>query len=251
MNDIADIVNKLKQSRRLLFVTGAGMSVDSGIPTYRGIGGLYNNNELIEGMTIEEIMSGHVMRTNPELVWKCLASNSSFFKDASPNRGHEIIAEMEKNFEICVYTQNVDGFHSLAGSTNVIDVHGNTRVLCCMNCDQRDSLNNITQLKIPPLCTKCGKIMRPNVVLFGEMLCPTKMTALSKEMLKGFDMVIIIGTSGRFPYIVSPVFQLYKHGSFVIEINPETTEISDLANIHLVSGASQSLETIWSMYLKQ
>lgn len=248
MNDIQTIVNTLRKSKRILFITGAGMSADSGIPTYRGVGGLYNNDELMEGKTIEEIMSGEMIRRDPQLVWKCLAQNSAFFTEALPNRGHEIIAEMEKYFSVCVCTQNVDGFHSIAGSTNVIELHGTMRVLRCMNCDQRNDIIDLNKLSLPPKCEKCSKIMRPDVVFFNELLCPRKMSAFKREMAHGFDMVFVVGTSSRFYYIVSPVYELHKQQAFITEINPETTGVSDLANVHLKTGASKSLQDIWQTY---
>ncbi|BBM83491.1 SIR2 family NAD-dependent protein deacylase [Candidatus Uabimicrobium amorphum] len=249
MNDIETIVKTLQKSKRILFVTGAGMSADSGIPTYRGVGGLYNNDKLLEGKTIEEIMSGEMIRSNPRLVWECLQKNSAFFGEALPNRGHEIIAEMEKYFTVCVCTQNVDGFHSIAGSTNVIELHGTMRVLRCMNCDYRSNVIDIANLSIPPKCEKCKKIMRPDVVFFNEMLCYKKMSAFGEEMACGFDMVFVIGTSSRFVYIVSPIYKLYEQQAFITEINPEVTDVSDLANVHLKSGASKSLQDIWEAYL--
>ena len=90
--------------------------------------------------------------------------------------------------------------------------------------------------------------MRPDVVFFNELLCPKKMDAFAKEMAHGFDMVFVIGTSSRFYYIVSPVYELYKQQTFITEINPETTGVSDLANVHLKAGASKSLQQIWQSY---
>src|SRR3954468_23760065 len=109
------IVDRLSNSRSLLFVTGAGMSADSGLPTYRGVGGLYNRGETEEGFAIEEMLSGPMFRQKPEWTWKYLREVERACRGAAPNRGHAVLAEMERNFpRVWTLTQNVDGFHHRA-----------------------------------------------------------------------------------------------------------------------------------------
>src|SRR5262245_15423379 len=132
---IDQVVELLRRSRSLLFITGAGLSADSGLPTYRGIGGLYEGRDAEEGLPIETLLSKEVMFTRPELTWKYLLQIEQACRAAGPNRGHEVIAEMESRFErVWVLTQNVDGFHRRAGSRNVIEMHGSLHRLRCMHC---------------------------------------------------------------------------------------------------------------------
>lgn len=242
------IISQLKKTQSILFVTGAGISAESGVPTYRGISGLYNNGELVEGMEIEDLMSGYMIRRQPELVWRYLEGMVDNFRQASFNKGHQVIAEMEKHFpRVTVFTQNIDGFHRAAGSQNVIDIHGDIHTLYCTNCDYRTEVDERLEIDFPPLCPKCKdqKILRPDVVFFGEMLPGKKLVKLASEMEQGFDMVFTIGTSALFPYIVGPVSKLKEGGSFAVEINPEDTSITPVVDIKLSLGAGEALDQIW------
>ena len=123
----------------ILFITGAGISADSGLPTYRGIGGLYDRGT-DDGFEIEEIMSGRMLESRPELTWKYLIEMLKGARGATFNRAHEVIAEMEAGFpRVWTLTQNVDGFHHDAGSNDVIEIHGNIRHLKCVRCDYRQT----------------------------------------------------------------------------------------------------------------
>ena len=233
----------------VLFITGAGISADSGLPTYRGIGGLYDVNTTEEGMPIEEILSGRTLRTRPELTWKYLAEIGRAALGAKPNRGHEVIAEMEGHFErVWTLTQNVDGFHRQAGSNNVIDIHGDMHQLYCTACDFRRAVDQFTELSIPPRCPECEAILRPDVVLFGELLPPEKVELLYRELAAGFDLVFTIGTTSVFPYISEPVRIASQSGRPTVEINPGTSEVSDLVDVKLSLGAAAALDAIWQRY---
>src|SRR5918911_4177898 len=123
---IDQVVELLRRSRSLLFITGAGMSADSGLPTYRGVGGLYDAGETEEGFPIEAVLSGEMFRHRPGWTWKYLRQIERACRGATCNRGHVVIAEMERHFpRVWTLTQNVDGFHRAAGATNVIAIHGN------------------------------------------------------------------------------------------------------------------------------
>ena len=132
LETIDRIVDHLGRCRNILFVTGAGMSADSGLPTYRGVGGLYNRGETEEGFAIEEMLSGATFRRKPEWTWKYLREVERACRGATFNRGHAVLAEMERHFErVWTLTQNVDGFHYAAGSRNVIPIHGDLRHVRC------------------------------------------------------------------------------------------------------------------------
>jgi NAD-dependent deacetylase len=248
-DSIREAAQLLKQSKSILFITGAGISADSGLPTYRGIGGLYNSNDAEENLPIERLLSGQTLATRPDLTWKHLLEIEKACRGAQPNRGHAVIAEMEAHFErVWVLTQNVDGFHRQAGSSNVIDIHGDLHGIRCTRCRYSTEVANYAGFTLPPRCPECQSILRPTVILFGELL-PTIQTVLYEDqMQQGFDLVFTIGTSSVFPYIVSPVIQAYRQNKPVIEINPIQTDVSEYANVQLRMGAAEALDAIWRAY---
>ena len=243
---VAQIVDALGAARRVLFITGAGLSADSGLPTYRGIGGLYNDRPTDDDMPIEVALSGQTMRREPALCWKYIAQIEAACRGAKHNRGHEVIAAFASRFEhVCTLTQNVDGFHRSAGCRNVIDIHGDVHDLMCTRCDWRSVVDDYADLDIPPHCPACGSVVRPDVVLFGEMLPALKLRALSRELHEGFDAVFTIGTTSVFPYIAEPVLQAVRQGIPTIEINPGESAVSHRVRFRLVAGAARSLDAIW------
>jgi NAD-dependent deacetylase len=240
------IVRILQKCQSILFVTGAGISADSGVPTYRGIGGLYDVDVTEEGLPIEEILSGSMLRSNPELTWKYLGQIARAAQGASYNRAHEVIAAMEQQFpRVWTLTQNVDGFHRSAGSRNVIEIHGNMHSLFCTECAFRRTVDDDASLPIPPRCPDCRAIMRPNVVLFGEMLPEESFIQLRRELEIGFEAVFSIGTSSVFPYIQEPVVAARQMGVPTIEINPSETSVSHFADYRLKMGAAEAMDKIW------
>ncbi|MBC8877333.1 MAG: NAD-dependent protein deacylase [Planctomycetes bacterium] len=247
--EIDQVVDHLEASRSLLLITGAGISADSGLPTYRGIGGLYNVNDTEEGLPIEELLSGRTMSRAPELTWKYLAQIARACQGATYNRAHEVAAEMEKHFDrLWVLTQNVDGFHRAAGSKRIVDIHGDLHDLMCTACDYRETVTDYSEISVPPFCPRCDAIVRPDVVLFGEMLPMVKVELLHGELEEGFDLVFTIGTTSVFPYIVEPVIAARRMGRPTIEINPGATDVSDLVDIKLPLRAAAAMDAIWSRY---
>ncbi len=170
--DVLDCVSQVfARARSVLFITGAGISADSGLPTYRGIAGLYEEAITEEGFAIEEALSGDMLRERPEVCWKYIHQIERACRGATWNRAHEVIAMMEGRYErTWVLTQNVDAFHRRAGSKNVIEIHGDVHRLRCTRCKFRDHVEDYAGLSIPPRCPDCGAIVPPKVVLFGEML---------------------------------------------------------------------------------
>jgi NAD-dependent deacetylase len=243
------VVELLRASRSLLFITGAGISADSGLPTYRGIGGLYDSGQTEEGMPIEELLSGPLLRRRPDLTWKYLAQIARAAQGATFNRGHAVIAEMERHFpRVWVLTQNIDGFHRRAGSRNLIEIHGDIHDLYCTRCDFRQTIQSIDEVQIPPHCPACGGLVRPDVVLFGELLPAEKVERLYAELERGFDLTFVIGTTAIFPYIAGPVSMAKQLGRPTVEINPGTSQVSSLVDVKLDLGAAAALDAIWSRY---
>src|SRR5512143_34851 len=134
--DVIDrIVDEMHRARRLLFITGAGLSADSGLPTYRGIGGLYNSGMTEENMAIEDALSGETLEAAPHITWKYIHQIEQSCRAASFNEAHQVIADLQTHFDnVCVLTQNVDGFHRQAGSRNLIEIHGDIHELHCTRC---------------------------------------------------------------------------------------------------------------------
>ena len=187
-NEIGQVAARLRNSDSVLFVTGAGLSADSGLPTYRGVGGMYEVDNTEDGLPIEELLSGEMIRSRPELTWKYLARIANACQGASLNRGHEVIAQFEQSISrTWVLTQNVDGFHRAAGSQNLIDIHGDMHELWCTVCPWQDWVTDIDAVSMPPRCPECDRIVRPRVVLFGELLPFDKVDTLSAELEQGFD----------------------------------------------------------------
>jgi NAD-dependent deacetylase len=244
---ITRVVELLRKSESILFITGAGISADSGLPTYRGIGGLYNEKITEEGIPIEMALAGETLERQPEITWKYLSQIEKNCRNAKYNRGHEVIAAMEKRFgRVWVLTQNIDGFHREAGSKNVIDIHGDLHHLRCARCGWSGSVKDFSGIDIPPKCPHCQAIARPDVVFFGEMLPSEKLTLLYKELKRGFDIYFSIGTTSVFPYIQQPIFYAESCGRPTVEINPAETEISPIVDIKLDMRAAQALDSIWN-----
>lgn len=219
----------LAAAERILVITGAGLSADSGMPTYRGLGGLYNGRTE-EGLPIESALSGPMLRDNPALCWKYLAELGKACLSAQPNAGHEAIAELQRRKPGCwVLTQNIDGFHRRAGSPmeRLIEIHGELAPLYCQSCGQESpELAAHLRRALPPLCERCGGVLRPPVVLFEEMLPEAAIDSLYAELRKGFDAVLLVGTTASFPYIIEPVLRTRAAGGFTAEVNPGATDLS-------------------------
>src|SRR6188768_1145658 len=208
-----DVARHLRESRRVLFVTGAGVSADSGLPTYRGVGGLYEGGATQGGLPIETLLSRGMFSREPGLVWQYLADREKEWRLARPNACHRFINWLEHRVEkVLVLTQNIDGLHGRAGSSQVIDIHGNLLDLVCTGCQKKRTVTSYRGLQLPPRCLGCSAIERPEVVLFGEELPERKLKRFLDELFSGFDLVISIGTSGTFPYIRAPMIRAKVYG---------------------------------------
>jgi NAD-dependent deacetylase len=243
MAPIDDVAPLLDRARSLLFITGAGLSAESGLPTYRGIGGLYEGRHTPEGFSIEEALSGEMFRARPEVTWRHLREVEAASRHATFNRAHRLIARAEGPFDrVVVLTQNVDGFHRAAGSTRVFDLHGDLHELECTRC--RDLRTVVDYRDLPPgvpTCALCQGIVRPRVVLFGEALPEQKFSDLRRELALGFDLYFSVGTTSVFPYIAGPMLDARRRGRPTVEINPGETEISADVDHVIRMGAGDAL----------
>ena len=257
---LTEIARLLKKSKRILFITGAGISADSGLPTYRGVGGLYNQGRTEEGYAIEECLSGSMFRSRPEITWKYMLQLGFAIAQHQPNDAHRIIAKWEKRLaeqggKVVVLTQNIDRYHHAAGSENVYEFHGSLGTLDCTGCAWSESfdldtdiLDRLKELQevLPPRCPECNAVIRPRVVLFEEMLPRKVIEKFQREFDNGngFDLVFSVGTSGMFPYITGPVRLAASKGIPTVEINPVESDLSHFVAFHLPMGAAEALREI-------
>ena len=239
------VSDRLQSARRLLFITGAGLSAESGLPTYRGTGGLYEDSDDEQGMSVEDALSGEVFEREPAITWKHIGRIEAACRGAQPNMAHRIMAKLESRYEVLVLTQNIDGFHRAAGSTNVIDIHGDCHRILCTRCSYAEERDNYEGMALPPHCPTCGAVMRPDVILFGERLPMDKLQRFFGELERGFDAYFSVGTSSLFPYIIEPMMQAARSRRLTIEINPDRTPISSAVEVHLACGAVRALSAVF------
>jgi NAD-dependent deacetylase len=235
------IAGELSKAGRVLFITGAGVSADSGLPTYRGVGGLYNDGETEDGLSIEDALSGECLARRPEITWKYLAQIERNCHEVEPNAAHRAIVALEQQCDVLVLTQNIDGLHFKAGSSSVIEIHGTLEKRYCAHCETEADASDRT---VPPRCGQCGEIVRPKVVLFGEMLPGAALDCLYREQSRGFDMVFVVGTTAVFQYIADPVMRAARANVPTVEINPSWTHLSDRVRYYVPKRAALVLPKI-------
>jgi NAD-dependent deacetylase len=239
MKMFESIIEQIKDIQKIVFVTGAGISQESGIPTFRGKDGLWRNYNAMELATIDAFYK------NPKLVWEWYNERRRNIFAAQPNLGHKAITELEKYAEVTILTQNIDGLHQKAGSTEVLELHGSIVKIKCSVCDFKDEI--ITEFsEIPPLC-KCGNILRPDVIWFGESL-PQDIWQRAIIFSSQCDLMIIVGTS----LVVSPANTLpiyaKQNNAVLIEINPEKTEMSLEMDLVIRNTSAEVLPKFVSMF---
>jgi NAD-dependent deacetylase len=233
------IEDKIQRFRKIVFVTGAGISQESGIPTFRGKDGLWRNHDAMKLATINAFYD------NPKLVWEWYNERRMNIFQAQPNPGHEAIAELERYAEVVVLTQNIDGLHQKSGSTKVLELHGSIVKIKCSVCDYKEEI--LTEIsELPPLC-KCGNILRPDVVWFGEPL-PQDVWQNAINLASNCDLMIIAGTS----LVVSPANTLpiyaKQNNATLVEINPEETEMSGEMDVTIRNTSAESLPKLVSLF---
>lgn len=230
-----ELIEKLKSAKSVLFFTGAGISAESGIDTFRGKGGLWNK------MKPQELASFDGFMRNPNLVWEWYQYRRKILKSTGPNPGHLAIAEFEKYIDtVTVVTQNVDNLHFRAGSTNILELHGNIERNYCIDCKTYYGMDDFLDVDEAPKCPKCGGMIRPDVVWFGENL-PQNIFAEAEETAKQSDICFVVGTSA----VVYPAAYIPKSakegGSYVVEINIEPTEITNSVDCSLTGKSGEIL----------
>ena len=233
------VAQKLKGSKKIVFVTGAGISQESGIPTFRGKDGYWRKYDPMKLASIDAFYD------DPKLVWEWYEDRRKNILSVKPNEGHFAISQMEEFKDVVVLTQNIDGLHQRSGSTNVLELHGSIIRIKCTVCDFTDNITENFE-SLPPKC-KCGSMLRPDVVWFGEHLLQNIWQNAIKEA-SICDVMIIVGTS----LVVSPANTLpvyaKQNGAILIEVNPEKTVMSNDMDLSIQATSAEVLPKILSIF---
>jgi NAD-dependent deacetylase len=227
---------KLKDFTRIIFFSGAGLSAESGIPTYRGHGGIWHQYRW------EEFACQRAFDADPEKVWDFHDKRRAAVAACEPSPGHRMIAAVEQATpDTTVITQNIDGLHQRAGSRNVVELHGS---LWRVRCDRERKVVNNSEVPIEARACPCGAYWRPDIVWFEDALNPDTLRSAA-EALSGCDLLISVGTSG----VVYPAADLPRiamaHGAVTVEINLEDTPVSHLYKHRVRAPASEALAALW------
>ena len=231
---LARAARLLAENAPFIAFTGAGISAESGVPTFRGKGGLW------EKFRPEELATPEAFRRDPRRVWEWYAWRMRIIYEAKPNPAHYALVQLEKlGLLRCVITQNVDGLHQRAGQRCVVELHGNIWRVRCTRCGYRFTLSEPPR-EVPPHCPRCGGLLRPDVVWFGEPL-PEDEWRRAVELAEMSRAVLVVGTSGvvmpagYIPHIVK------QHGGIVVEVNVEESAITPIADVFLKGRAGEVL----------
>lgn len=239
---LADVRARLRDARHVFVLTGAGVSAESGVPTFRGGG----SAAMWKGMPFSLISSAEMLARDLPAVWEWFDYRRGVLQKLQPNPAHRVLADWQHRFvSFTLATQNVDGLHAQAGSRDVLELHGNIWRARCTSCELRLDLRAEDDGVRPPACRACGAQMRPDVVLFGEML-PARVFERAMQAALRCDLCFVIGTSA----LVYPAMQLpeiaHNAGAYMVEINPERTPFSALCHATLQGSAGEVLKTVTS-----
>jgi NAD-dependent deacetylase len=216
---LAALARALRQVRRAVALTGAGVSAESGVPTFRGPGGLWREYRA------EDLATPRAFARDPRLVWEWYDWRRGLIAQVGSNPGHLALAALEGLIpEFLLITQNVDGLHRRAGSVNVLEIHGSIWEVRCTGCGRLDE-DRRTPLPLLPLCPDCGALLRPGVVWFGEALDPARLQA-AHEALRRAQVMLVAGTSGVVQPAASFALWAKDSGARLAEINPDPTPLT-------------------------
>jgi NAD-dependent deacetylase len=229
------LLTKLAHAESVAVLTGAGISAESGVPTFRSNDGLWNK------FKPEELANFEAFSRNPELVWEWYMQRKRAMEEVAPNPGHYALVDMEKRFrEFAIITQNIDNLHRRAGSTRIFELHGNIERNYCLGCGRNYSNADLFAMTNVPRCTVCRGMIRPDVVWFGEML-PVEEWNESVTASERADVFFSIGTSAVVYPAASLVTIARRSGAYVVEINAEPTDLSHTVDELLLGRSGEIL----------
>lgn len=236
------LLESLSNAESVVVLTGAGVSAESGIKTFRDPDGLWAKFNPMELASVNGFMS------NPQRVWEWYQFRREVVNNAQPNPGHYAIAEMEKLFpQFTLITQNVDRLHQRAGSKNVLELHGNIIENHCFKCKEPYKKEIDLNSKELPICPLCGAYIRPSVVWFGEML-PEYELSKAYEVSDSCDVFFSVGTSAEVYPAANLPYQAKRNGAFVVEVNPNRTSFSHIADVCLTEPSGVILPILITEY---
>ena len=239
-DQLEQVAEALVQRRHGVALTGAGISVDSGIPDFRSPGGLWDKFDPMDYASI------HSFEADPGRVWKMLVELESMVTEARPNPGHLGLARLEEAGVLeGIVTQNIDNLHQEGGSRRVVEFHGNGATLRCMDCDRLEPASRRAELGLPPTCA-CGGVFKPEVVFFGEQIPAAAMEG-SMALVKSCQVMLVVGTSATVaPASMIPMLAK-RNGALLVELNLTPTEISGMCDVSVHGGASEIMPLLADM----
>ena len=234
-----EIIEAIRGASRVVAMTGAGVSAESGVPTFRdaqtGLWAKYDPTELATPQAFQQ---------DPKLVWEWYQWRRTKVLGVQPNPGHRALVELANRLEqFSLITQNIDGLHQLAGSQNVIELHGSILRAKCFDCHHLADEWPEDEFEKPPRCTECGSLMRPDVVWFNEQL-PQDALALAADLANNCDVFFSIGTSSVVHPAAALAFTAVQRGAMVIEINPNETPLTPEVTFSLKGPSGEILPAI-------
>jgi NAD-dependent deacetylase len=237
---LTELARLLAATERLVVLTGAGISVESGIPTFRGPQGLWRT------FRPEELATPQAFHRDPHLVWEWYDWRRGKIAQAQPNPGHEALVRFEARLpDFILLTQNVDGLHRLAGSRRLLEIHGNIWEVRCLDCGRVQEDRRVP-LPLPPRCDHCGGLLRPNVVWFGEPLNSNILRQAETALLQS-QVVLVVGTSAVVQPAASMALWARQAGAKIAEINPDATPLTSHCDFALIGAAGEILPKLLTL----
>jgi len=226
----------------VVVLTGAGVSAESGVPTFRGEHGLWRS------FRPEQLATPEAFHRDPALVWEWYEWRRGLIGACAPNAAHETLAEIEATLpDFTLITQNVDGLHQAAGSRNVLELHGNIWRTRCTRCERTSEGHHVPLPETPPRCSQCGALLRPDVVWYGESL-PSEVLEAAWTAAARCRLMLVVGTSALVQPAASLPLVALRHGARLVEVNLAETPLSPYADEILRGPAAETLAVWWETH---